>query len=272
VRDWTPVPQDLEQAVQAFQECSQSMGQGWVLQFCSAETGAHTLPPWARAVTTDLARVWTPPPQSSEQADQAVQPESLQSIGQAKVLQDLALPVLGQARPPWAVAVKTERLRNLVPVAQVLEQLVKADQLETLQSTGQAKVLQALELPRAGQATPPCWAEVSTERLRDLVPVAQDLEQPPKADQLDTFQSIVLEKVLQVLYSLVRAHAAPPWAVAVTTERVRRLVPVAQVTEQLVKADQPETLQSTGQAWRLHTRVSLVGHSSPPCLAAMSTW
>jgi hypothetical protein len=58
-------------------------------------------------------------------------------------------------------------------------------------------VLQVLVLVRAGQATPPCWAEVSTERLRDLVPVAQDLEQPPKADQLETLQSIGQAKWLQ---------------------------------------------------------------------------
>jgi hypothetical protein len=116
----------------------------------------------------------------------------------------------------------------LVPVAQVAEQLEKADQLETLQSTGQAQVLPAFELPSAGQATPPCWAKVSTERLRDLVPVAQDLEQPPKADQLETLQSIAQAKVLQVVVTLRPGQPTPPWAVAVTTERVLVLEPVPQ--------------------------------------------
>merc|ERR1719454_1715947 len=87
VRDWTPVPQDLEQAVQAFQECSQSMGQGWVLQFCSAVETPQAAPPWAAVLTTDLERVWTPPPHTSEQPPKADQPESLQSMGQAKALQ-----------------------------------------------------------------------------------------------------------------------------------------------------------------------------------------
>ena len=32
MRDWTPVPQEREQAVQAFHLCSQSMAHGWVLQ------------------------------------------------------------------------------------------------------------------------------------------------------------------------------------------------------------------------------------------------
>jgi hypothetical protein len=128
--------------------------------------------------------------------------------------------------------VRTERLRRLVPVAQVLEQLVKADQLETLQSTGQAKVLQALELPRAGQATPPCWAAVSTERLRDLAPVAQDLEQLPKADHSETLQSMGQAKVLQVWSCLVMGQETPPWTLTFTMERLRILVPVAQVAEQ----------------------------------------
>merc|ERR1719161_2257754 len=157
------------------------------------------MPPcWAR-VRTERVLVLEPVPQDMVQLVNADQLETLQSTGQAKVLQVLYSLVRGQPTPPWALVVRTERLRRLVPVAQVAEQLVKAVQADTLQSTGQAKVLQALELPRAGQATPPCWAAVSTDRLRDLVPVAQDLEQPPKADQLETLQSIGQVKVLQVV-------------------------------------------------------------------------
>jgi hypothetical protein len=51
----------------------------------------------------------------------------------------------------------------------------------------------------------------------------------------------------------------------VTVERVRFLVPVAQVAEQAVKADQPETLQSMGQAWVLQVVEEVkVGHPMPP--------
>jgi hypothetical protein len=63
-------------------------------------------------------------------------------------------------------------------------------------------------------------------------------------------------------------HAAPPFLAATTTERVLVLEPVPQDLVHRVKADQAETLQSTGQAWRLHTRSSLSGHALPPCLAA----
>jgi hypothetical protein len=66
-------------------------------------------------------------------------------------------------------------------------------------------------------------------------------------------------------------QATPPCWAGVMTDLLRDLVPPAQVLEQAENADQPESLQSTGQAWRLHTRCSVLGHSSPPCLAAMST-
>ena len=54
-------------------------------------------------------------------------------------------------------------------------------------------------------------------------------------------------------------------------ERVRYLVPVAQVLVQADQAVQAETLQSTGQAWRLQTRSCSEGHSSPPWEAARVT-
>ena len=44
-RDWEPEPHDLEQAVQAFQECSQSMEQGWVLQFWAPRIVGQRRPP-----------------------------------------------------------------------------------------------------------------------------------------------------------------------------------------------------------------------------------
>jgi hypothetical protein len=48
-----------------------------------------------------------------------------------------------------------ERLRFLVPVAQVLVQALKAVQAVILQSMGQAKVLQVLMVFKIVQAAPP---------------------------------------------------------------------------------------------------------------------
>jgi hypothetical protein len=66
--------------------------------------------------------------------------------------------------------------RDLVfdPLPQVLVQSPYADQLETWQLTGQPKVLQVVEEERAGHATPPFAATVSTERDLVFLPVPQD--------------------------------------------------------------------------------------------------
>jgi hypothetical protein len=154
-------------------------------------------------VTTERVRVVMPPPHNSEQVAHSLQLESLQSIGQAKVLQDLALDNIGQATPPWAAVVKSERERFLVPVPQVAEHEVKADQAVTLQSMGHPKILQARVLERTGQATPPAARPVRMERLLLLEPVPQDLVQAEYEDQAVTLQSMGQAKVLQVLYSLV---------------------------------------------------------------------
>jgi hypothetical protein len=100
-------------------------------------------------------------------------------MGQAKVLQVFTLVVVGQATPPWAAAITTERVRFLVPVAQLAEQAVKADHADTLQSTAQAKVLHVVEAVKEGQPTPPKRATVTMERFLVLEPVPQDLEQTP---------------------------------------------------------------------------------------------
>ena len=68
-----------------------------------------------------------------------------------------------------------ERVRNLVPLPQVAEQAVKEVQPVTLQSMGQAKVLQVREFDRVGQVRPPCLTSVTMERALVLPPVPQVL-------------------------------------------------------------------------------------------------
>ena len=70
-----------------------------------------------------------------------------------------------------------ERVRDLVPEPQVAEQAVKAVQLVTLQSIGQANELQFSEFDREGQGTPPCFTSVTMERDLVLEPVPQVLVQ-----------------------------------------------------------------------------------------------
>jgi hypothetical protein len=93
---------------------------------------------------TDLERVCTPPPQSSEQADQVFQPDTTQSTGHENVLQrdeDLSF---SQRTPPLAAEMTTDRVLVFEPPPQVAVQELKEDHSETLQSTGQAKLLQTI--------------------------------------------------------------------------------------------------------------------------------
>ena len=72
----------------------------------------------------------------------------------ANLLQVLYSLVRGQDTPPCTLVVSTERLRFLVPVPQVAVQALYLDQAETLQSTGQGKLLQVLYSLSIGQVTP----------------------------------------------------------------------------------------------------------------------
>ena len=103
-----------------------------------------------------------------------------------------------------------ERERFLEPVAQVAVQAVKAVQEVTLQSMGQAKVLQDFTVFIAGQSTPSKEAATTTERERFLVPVAQVAEQALKADQPETLQSMAHAKALQVWVERLMPQPAPP--------------------------------------------------------------
>jgi hypothetical protein len=100
-------------------------------------------------------------------------------MGQAKVLQVFTPVVEGQGTHPWPlIGVIMERVRILVPEAQVAEQVVNAFQLVHTQSTQQAQVLQFCTTVRVlDEAIPPYMAAVMTERDLVLVPVPQVLVQ-----------------------------------------------------------------------------------------------
>ena len=110
-----------------------------------------------------------------------------------------------------------------------------------------------------------------TDLERYLVPVAQVLVQADQAVKEEILQSMGQAKVLQLGCSRRWGQATPPKAVEGMTERVLVFEPVPQVLVQADQADQAETLQSTGQAWRLQVRSCSEGHSSPPWAAAVFT-
>jgi hypothetical protein len=65
------------------------------------------------STTRERVLDWTPPPHFSEQREKPDHWDTLQSMGQRKVLQDLDWKSLDwQALPPWAGVVTMERVRN----------------------------------------------------------------------------------------------------------------------------------------------------------------
>lgn len=98
------------------------------------ETG-QSLPPEAGGRVL-RRRTWEPVPQDLVQDFQAVQAPTWQSAGQAPELQLRCSEEAGQRAPP-ATAETTVRERDCLPPPQVVEQVVQAPHLPTLQSTGQ---------------------------------------------------------------------------------------------------------------------------------------
>jgi len=97
--------------------------------------------------------------------------------------------------------------------------------------TGQGWVLHMSVYSRAAQPAPPNWGWVTMERVFLLNPPLHFSEQPKKADQPDTLQSMGQRLVLQGLALESAGHATPPFLTSVITERVLVLEPVPQDLE-----------------------------------------
>ena len=145
---------------------------------------------------TERVRSWEPVPQDLVQEDQAVQPETLQSMGQDCALQLRECLRPTQPMPPKAAELMTERVRSWTPVPQDLVQEDQVDQPETLQSTGQLWVLQTRSISD-GHSSPPWAAAVFTLKTRVWTPVPQDLEQELQLAQPLTTQSTGQRWLLQ---------------------------------------------------------------------------
>jgi hypothetical protein len=105
-------------------------------------------------------------PQVLVQAEKPDQEEILQSTGQIWRLQVRVWRSEVQEAPPWATLVTTDLVRYMVPVPQDLEQVLKVDQLESLQSMGHPNLLQEVMAERVGQSLPPYFWSTVTRRVR----------------------------------------------------------------------------------------------------------
>jgi hypothetical protein len=151
--------------------------------------------------------------------------------------------VLVQAAPPYFAGVEMTYTEVLVPLPQVLEHTLGADQLPT-QLIGHGEVLQ-LDVRVAEvfvQAAPPNAADVKITYIEVVVPVPQVLEHVPEACQLPT-QLIGHGEVLQlvVMTADVLVQAAPPYFAGVVMVYTEVLVPLPQVLEHAPGADQLPT-------------------------------
>ena len=121
-------------------------------------SAGHAAPPCWAVVVTERVVALEPAPQELEQASEAAQPLTTQSMGHACWLQAwVSESVKGvHETPPLAPATTMERLWLLVPRApQVYEQVPQADQVESWQSAGQRWLLQGSFLLRLPQGLPP---------------------------------------------------------------------------------------------------------------------
>lgn len=106
-----------------------------------------------------------------------------------------------------------ERLRVCLPPLQDLVHELQEPQPLSWQSIGQWSVLHCWCDFRAGQPTPPCWAEWVIRRVRSWIPVPQLREQALQAPQPDTWQSVGQAWELQCWVCLRSPQAWPPcWA------------------------------------------------------------
>ena len=206
-----------------------------------------------------------PGPHDLSHVVQALNAVTRQCTGHVSMLQDCVSSVCGQAAPPLRTAVSMVRERDCTPsVPHDLLHVVQSPKMLTSQSTGHACALHACVSAVCGHATPPLAMSVLMSRERDCVPPLHDLLHVVHAWKALTSQSVEQACTLHVRVSSVCGHATPPLAYAVPTVRERDCVPplAPHDTVQVVQPLKAPTVQSAGQAWSLHTRVSSrYGHS-----------
>ena len=110
------------------------------------------------------------------------------------------------------------------------------------------------QLPAGAHGVPPCAGAVPTVRVRDMRPPPQVALQAEVLPHADSWQSMGHGWVLQLRLEVAPGQEAPPWAGALTTERVLDWTPPPHFSVQREKRDQAETLQLTEHLKELQLR------------------
>ena len=130
---------------------------------------------------------------------------------------------------------------------QLLVQVSQADQLLTLQFTGQWFSLQALFSDREPHGAPPCAAGASTARLLLALPPPQFAVQALQLPQAVSVQSNGQGCVEHGRPSAVSGHTYPPCAACVSMLRERLCMPTPQLFVHVDQLVQLDTSQWIGQ-------------------------
>ncbi len=212
----------------------------------SDAAGQACATPMVSADATVRVREDDPPPHATEQLLQPLQLPMVQSehvIAEQAMLVDRA----GHAVPPPYAASLTERERCELPSLHSAVQVAHRLHDVTAQSAGHVVRVHPLSSVVREHALPPFT--VRTVMALDLrcTAVPHVAEQELHACQAPIEQSTGQSKEVQFCEAVRTGHCAPPLLAADITERDRPLLPVAQLTEQIVHVPQAPTVQSEGQ-------------------------
>ena len=212
----------------------------------SDAAGQACATPTVSADATVRVREDDPPPHATEQLLQPLQLPTLQSV-HVIAEQAMILDRAGHAEPPPYAASLTERERCELPSLHSAEQVAHRLHDVTAQSIGHVVDMHPLSSVVPEHVLPPFTVGTVTALDRRCTAVPHVAEQELHACQAPIEQSTGQSNEVQFCVAVRTGHCTPPLLAADITERDRPLLPVAQLTEQIVQIPQAPTMQSEGQ-------------------------
>jgi hypothetical protein len=212
----------------------------------SDAAGQACATPMVSAGATVRVREDEPPPHTIEQLLQPLQLPTLQSV-HVIAEQAMLLDRAGHAEPPPYAASLTERERCELPSLHSAVQVAHRLHGVTAQSTGHVVDVHPLSSVVPEHVLPPFTVGTVTALDRRCTAVPHVEEQELHACQAPIEQSTGQSNEVQFCVAVRSGHCAPPLLAADVTERDRPLLPVPQLTEQVVHVPQAPTMQSEGQ-------------------------
>ena len=163
---------------------TQSTGQTLTLQSRCWES-ARQLPPCACCTITERLRDWRPLPQDFVHSVHEAHCDNTQCTGHGRLLHSRTSTRPLQSMPPYALGVTMLRVRVCWPKSQVVEHAPQSEKEDAMQSTGHGALLHARVSDISVQASPPCCADMISDRSRCCMPpphVCEHVFHGPKSE------------------------------------------------------------------------------------------